>query len=67
MLRNMVIGKLKYLIGPASGLFPTLLNSFPGGCRSSHAPLRSMIRGPLVVEGGVPNPQPEKKGEMLSV
>ena len=44
----------KYLIGSASGLIPTLLNSFPcahGECRSSHARLRSVVRGPLVLEG----------------
>jgi hypothetical protein len=48
----MVIGKLKYLIGPASGLFPTLLNSFPGGCRSSHNPKR---KGKCCVDDFVPH------------
>ena len=47
----MVIGKLKYLIGPGHGTYhPTV-----SGCRVVV----------LVVEGGGPVPRNEKKGEML--
>ena len=51
MLRNMVIGKVKYLIGPECGTYhPTI-----SGCRVVV----------LVVEGGGPVPRNEKKEEML--
>ena len=51
MPRNMVIGKLKYLIGLKRGTYhPTI-----SGCRVVV----------LVVEGGGPVPLNKKKGEML--
>ena len=58
MPRNMVIGKLKYLIGPASGLYSHLLwTSF---LMRAHAGAESSYS---VVEDGDPDPQPGKKGE----
>ena len=60
MPRNMVIGKLKYLIGPASGLLPHLLcTSF---LMRAHAGAESAYS---VVEDGDPDPRAGKKGEML--
>ena len=51
MLRNMVIGKVKYLIGPECGTYhPTI-----SGCRVVV----------LVVEGGGHVPLNKKKGKML--
>ena len=51
MPRNMIIDKLKYLIGPGRGTYhPTV-----SGCRVVV----------LVVEGGGPVPRNEKKGEIL--
>ena len=62
MPRNMVIGKLKYLIGPASGLyFHPLWTVFTcGHMRVREGARRAWI---LVVEVGDPDPQPGKKGE----
>ena len=58
----MVIGKLKYLIGPASALYfhplwTLFLMRAHAGAESSYS----------VVEDGDPDPQPGKKGEMLHV
>ena len=58
----MVIGKLKYLIGPASGLLPHLLGT--SFLMRAHAGAESSYS---VVEDGDPDPQPGKKGEMLHV
>ena len=69
MPRKMVIGKLKYLIGPGSGFFPHALGTL--FLMRSHAGAsvvttrRRPWRGPLVVEGGDPDPRVGKKGEML--
>ncbi|RLN42128.1 hypothetical protein C2845_PM01G44940 [Panicum miliaceum] len=56
----MVIGKLKYLIGPASGHHPTL---------STSVPCVHMVGAELgsVVSDGGSDPQPRKKGEKLHV
>ena len=61
MPRNMVIGKLKYLIGPASGMI-------------SHPPGRSRIYilsrrtgaewSDFVVREGAPDPRTGKEGEL---
>ena len=58
----MVIGKLKYLIGPGSGLFPHPLGTL--FLMRAHAGAESSYS---VVEVGDPGPQPGKKGEMLHV
>ena len=61
MPRNIVIGKLKYLIGPASGTAATLfvvvgfIFVATYGCRVVDS----------VVGEGVPDPRTEKKGEKL--
>ena len=62
MPRNMVIGKLKYLIGPASG---TTLHPL-GRSRSIFLSGRmgAETSGSVVGEG-VPDPQTGKKGEKL--
>ena len=68
MPRNMVICKLKYLIGPGSGLFPhplgTLFLMRPHAGASVVTTRRRPWRGALVVERGDPDPQAGKKGEM---
>ena len=65
----MVIGKLKYLIGPGSGLFPhplgTLFLMRPHAGASVVTTRRRPWRGALVVEWGDPYPRAGKKGEML--
>ena len=69
MPRNMVIGKLKYLIGPGSGLFPhplgTLFLMRPHAGASVVTTRRRPWHGALVAEGGDPDPRAGKKGEML--
>ena len=56
----MVIGKLKYLIGPGSGLFPhplgTLFLMRPHAGASEFTTRRRPWRETLVVEGGDPDP-----------
>jgi hypothetical protein len=50
----MVIGNLKYLIGPASGLYPHPLDVVPMGvvsARAATAQRRSVVRGPLYSRG----------------
>ena len=61
MPRNMVIGKLKYLIGPAS----VLMRPHKGARRLTTR--RRSVAWILVVEVGDPDPQLGKKGEMLHV
>ena len=63
MPRNMVIGKLKYLIGPASGTI-----SYPLGRRRVYIFLSRHTGAEWsdsVVGEGVPDPQAGKKGEKL--
>ena len=62
MPRNMIIGNLKYLIGPASGLYShPLWTLFSCG----HMRVQEGARGAwiLVVKVGDPDPQPGKKGK----
>ena len=60
MPRNMVIGKLKYLIGPASGTTATLIVEvgfiFLSRCMGTEW-------SDSVVGEGVPDPRTGKKGE----
>ena len=60
MPRNMVIGKLKYLIGPGNGLFPhplgMLFLMWPHAGASVVTTRRRPWRRALVVEGGYPDP-----------
>ena len=56
----MVIGKLKYLIGPASGT----ISHPPGRSRVIFLSRRTgTVTSGSVVGEGVPDPQTEKKGE----
>ena len=59
----MVIGKLKYLIGPWRGTYhPTVFEHCTLFSCGQHAGTESAYS---VVEGGGPVPQHEKKGEKL--
>ena len=63
MPRNMVIGKLKYLVGPWRGTYhPTVFEHCTLFSYGQHAGAESAYS---VVEGGGPVPQHEKKGEKL--